>query len=99
MNKNNFYIFFGLWVALLPFTGIPGVWRNGLVSASGIFLILVALGPAILKKLNKSKVKRKSKTTTDSYMVSSDSGVMPVIPTKEAQNGKKDINNEDSTDE
>lgn len=51
MNKNNFYISFGVWVAILPFLGIPGVWRNALISLSGIFLILVSVGPVILKML------------------------------------------------
>lgn len=51
MHKNNFYISFGIWIAIIPFLGIPGSWRNTLVFLSGIFLILVAVGPAILKKL------------------------------------------------
>lgn len=58
--KNNFYISFGLWIAILPFLGIPGNWRNTLVALSGLFLVLVALGPTILKKLHtKQKPKRK----------------------------------------
>jgi len=57
--KNNFYISFGVWIAILPFLGIPGTWRNTLVFISGIFLILVSLGPIILKKLQ-PKLKRKS---------------------------------------
>lgn len=57
--KNNFYISFGVWIAILPFLGIPGTWRNILVFASGIFLILVSIGPIILKKLQ-PKLKRKS---------------------------------------
>lgn len=62
MNKNNFYISFGIWIVILPFLGIPGVWRNTLVFLSGIFLILVSLGPFILKKLQiKPKLKKKQK--------------------------------------
>jgi hypothetical protein len=61
MHKNNFYISFGVWLVILPFLGIPGTWRNTLVFLSGFFLILVSLGPAILKKLQtKSKPKKKS---------------------------------------
>lgn len=60
MNKNNFYISFGIWLAILPFLGVPGTWKNTLVFISGIFLILVSLGPTILKKLQpKQKIKRK----------------------------------------
>jgi hypothetical protein len=61
MHKNNFYISFGVWVAILPFLGIPGTWRNALVCLSGLFLVLVSVGPIILKKLQtKTKPKRKS---------------------------------------
>jgi len=61
MHKNNFYISFGVWITILPFLGIPGTWRNTLVVLSGLFLILVSLGPVILKRLqtrSKSKKKR-----------------------------------------
>jgi len=51
MHKSNFYISFGVWLFILPFLGIPGSWKNVLVSLSGIFLVLVILGPTILKKL------------------------------------------------
>jgi hypothetical protein len=57
MHKSNFYISFGVWLSVLPFLGIPGSWKNILVSLSGIFLILVILGPVILKNLQiKSKL-------------------------------------------
>lgn len=57
--KNNFYISFGVWIAILPFLGVPGTWRNTLVFLSGLFLILVSFGPTILKKLQtKPKVKK-----------------------------------------
>ena len=58
MHKNNFYVSFGVWITILPFLGIPGAWRNTLVFLSGIFLILVSLGPIIIKKL---QTKPKSK--------------------------------------
>lgn len=64
MHKNNFYISFGIWIAILPFLGIPGFWRNTLVTLSGIFLALVFAGPIILKKLQfEAKPKRKKGTT------------------------------------
>lgn len=47
----NFYTSFGLWLVILPFLGIPGFWKEALVFVSGIFLILVAIGPMILKKI------------------------------------------------
>jgi len=49
--KNNFYISFGVWLVILPLLGVPIVWKNILVLLSGIFLILVSVGPIILKKL------------------------------------------------
>ena len=62
--KNNFYISFGGWLIILPLLGIPGLWRNGLVMASGVFLILLLVGPILLKKLQtKNKVIRKKKIT------------------------------------
>ena len=62
MHKNNFYISFGIWVAILPFLGIPGSWKNVLVSLSGLFLVVVFLGPIILKKLQpKSKPKSRKR--------------------------------------
>ena len=51
MNKNNFYISFGIWLVILPFFGIPGTWKDFLVCLSGIFLILVFSGPILLKKI------------------------------------------------
>ena len=47
----NFWITFGIWIIILPHLGLPGVWRDALVSLSGAFLLLVVLGPIILKML------------------------------------------------
>jgi hypothetical protein len=58
MRKNNFFISFGIWLAVLPFLGIPGTWKSALVSLSGIFLALVFLGPTILKKLQVKPIRR-----------------------------------------
>lgn len=64
--KSSFYISLGVWVALLPFLGFPGFWRDILVTLSGIFLALTSLGPIILKKLqNKSKVVRRKKVVKE----------------------------------
>lgn len=64
--KNNFYISFGVWIAILPFLGIPGTWRNTLVALSGLFLILVSLGPTILKKLQTKPKPKKKQNKIDS---------------------------------
>ncbi|MFH0804136.1 MAG: hypothetical protein V1896_00865 [Candidatus Zambryskibacteria bacterium] len=58
MHKNNFYISFGIWLIIIPLLGIPIDWARILVFLSGLFLILVSLGPVILKKL---QVKPKKK--------------------------------------
>ncbi len=68
--KSNFYISFGIWIALLPFLGIPGAWRNTLITLSGIFLVLVAAGPLVLKKLqSKQKPVRKKKDTAPAQTI------------------------------
>ena len=60
MHKNNFYISFGVWLVVIYFLGISIRWVRILILLSGIFLILVSLGPTILKKLHvKPKQKRK----------------------------------------
>lgn len=60
MPKNNFYISFSVWLVILPFLGVPIAWKNILVLLSGLFLLLVSLGPTILKKLQtKPKIKKK----------------------------------------
>lgn len=46
----------------MPFLGIPGTWRNTLVTLSGLFLILVSLGPTILKKLQTKEKSKKRQT-------------------------------------
>lgn len=63
--KNNFYISFGIWIAILPFLGIPGAWKNVLVTLSGLFLILVSIWPAIMKKLQTKPKSRKKKENNE----------------------------------
>ena len=69
MNKNHFYTSFGLWLIILPFFGIPGSFKEVLVFASGLFLILVSLGPIILFKLQ-SKPKPKPKRVVSKKITS-----------------------------
>lgn len=57
--KNNFYISFGAWLIVISLLGVPIVWRDALTALSGIFLILVSLGPTILKKLQPKQKKKK----------------------------------------
>jgi len=61
MHKSNFYIWFGIWLIILPFLGVPILWRNTLVFLSGLFLVMIYLWPNILKKLQ-AKPKTKKKT-------------------------------------
>ena len=82
MHKNNFYISFGIWIAILPFLGIPGTWKNILVTLSGIFLALVFSGPMILKKLQvKPKPKKKQELPKEELKFSSDNDINPKPPT------------------
>lgn len=44
---------------MVSLLGVPIFWRDILVFLSGLFLVLVSLGPTILKKLQtKSKVRK-----------------------------------------
>jgi hypothetical protein len=49
--RSNFFISLGIWISLIPFLGIPRAWRDGLVVATGLFILVIFLGPIILKKL------------------------------------------------
>lgn len=66
--KNNFYISFGVWLVIIPLLGVPIVWRDALVFISGIFLILVSLGPTILKKLQSRPKTKKTNLPNPPYI-------------------------------
>ena len=66
MQKNNFYISFGVWLFVLPFLGIPDAWKNFFVALSGIFLIIIITGPTVLKKLQTKPRSRKKQNKNDS---------------------------------
>jgi hypothetical protein len=53
---------------IIPILGIPIVWRDALVFISGLFLVLVSLGPVILRKLQikPKQKKRQNKNDTQS---------------------------------
>ena len=97
MHKNNFYVFFGVWVAILPFTGIPGVWKNGLIFASGIFIVLTVVGPAILRDLTKTKpIRRKQKVSnenSDSALKINEAGAEQKVELAQESTGNEDHNN------
>jgi len=60
MYRNNFYLSFGAWLVVVSQLGIPGNWVRIIVLVSGVFLMLVSLGPTILKKLQpKIKIRKK----------------------------------------
>lgn len=64
----NFYISFAVWLVILPLLGVPIVWKNILVFLSGLFLLLVALGPLILKKLQVKPKTKKSNLPNPPYI-------------------------------
>jgi len=81
MNKNNFYISFAVWLIIIPLLGVPIVWRDGLVFLSGLFLLLVSFGPAILKKLQpKVKTKRKQELPKEELRFSNNEDNSPPTP-------------------
>lgn len=56
----SFYVSFGIWIALIPYLGIPGTWKNILIAVSGLLIVAIAVGPIFLKKIQvKPKTKRK----------------------------------------
>jgi len=42
MSKSRTFFIVGLWVALLPYLGIPFFWKNLLFSISGLALIYLS---------------------------------------------------------
>lgn len=88
--KNNFYISFGVWIAILPFLGIPGTWRNTLIFLSGVFLILVSLGPIILKKLQ-PKLKKKQNKNNELRFSEKETTSSPALPLGAGEGGGEEI--------
>jgi len=78
--KNNFYISFGVWLVIIPLLGVPIAWRDTLVLLSGIFFILVSLGPTILKKLQPKTKKKNFKESTSS----------PTLPLAKGKGGERE---------
>lgn len=75
--KNNFYISFAFWLMLLPFLGVPSLWRMWLTFFSGLFLVLVSLGSILLHKSQlKSRSKRRQQENLNERQ-NSESGLGP----------------------
>jgi len=68
MSKNNFYISFGIWVAIIPFLGIPRTGRDVFVVLSGLFLVSIFYGPTILKKLQTKSKSKKNNPLNPPYL-------------------------------
>lgn len=51
--------------------GVPNLWRNILIVASGIFLVIVFAGPIVLKKLQSKKPKKKKEIKVENKIDSS----------------------------
>ncbi len=43
MYKAKLFLFFGIWVAILPYLGLPIMLKNILFSVTGLFLIYIGL--------------------------------------------------------
>ena len=41
MSKEMTIIALGIWVIIIPYLGVPGSWRTGLLLISGLFIVLV----------------------------------------------------------
>lgn len=88
--KNSFYISFGIWIAIIPFFGIPGVWKNALMAVSGIFLIIISVGPILLKKIQ-SQVKGKPRKRAVKQEVKADELILSSKPDELRFSGNKTI--------
>ena len=91
MHKNNFLISFGVWLIILPFFGIPGTWKDTLISLSGIFLVLIFSWPTISTKLQiKSKLGKIQDVVGHDYDKKIDK-VKPIIEQKPKSEPEKEI--------
>ncbi len=42
MKKRTIIVILGLWVALLPFLGLPGSWKKFILIVTGLAIAIVA---------------------------------------------------------
>ena len=45
MSKRIWVIVLGLWIAIVPFFGLPGTWKNWIVTGSGLLVALIVFIP------------------------------------------------------
>ena len=45
MSKRIWVIILGLWIAIVPFFGLPGTWKNWIITASGLLVALIVFIP------------------------------------------------------
>lgn len=88
-NHHRYLLIIGIWVILVPFFGVPILWKKILLAIPGIILITMAV--SIIQTLNKKKKKgseypfkengpvQKIETQDDELVISSreDSDVSP----------------------
>ncbi|MEK9185672.1 MAG: hypothetical protein AAB863_02750 [Patescibacteria group bacterium] len=53
MTKNNFYPVIGLLIFIIPFLGIPIVWKKYILSFLGLAVFIYSVWPQISQKLFK----------------------------------------------
>lgn len=42
MSKRTLCTVLGLWVAIVPFFGLPGDWKNWITTATGLIIALIS---------------------------------------------------------
>ena len=67
MRRIRALLFFGIWVAILPYLGFPYFWKNFLLTVSGLVLVFFA---CILYK--EEKMRKSDKKTFDNFSENSD---------------------------
>lgn len=63
----------GAWIAVLPFLGVPGIWKAYFTTATGVLLFLYAVSPIILKKLQSKSPRLRKRLTKAEGAVSESS--------------------------
>ncbi len=69
MSKNSFYISFGIWIAVLPFLGVPNNWKTILTIASGLLVVVVNAAPIILKKVQSKPARARKKPESKANII------------------------------
>jgi hypothetical protein len=69
MSKNSFYISFGIWIAVLPFLGVPNNWKTILTIASGLLVVVVNAAPIILKKVQSKPTRARKKSESKANII------------------------------